>query len=126
MNIRKKNPKKGFIFFETNVAYHTQTYANVHIRPPNWMYANIRNYDLEYVCMCGALKKSQPKGGPKVNQDRSKESRSKVGWSQGGKSKVGTRPHNPNLSSYRRLRLNLSRGRGWMDPLARNPIESSN
>ena len=31
----------------TNVAYHTQTYANVRKRPPNWTYANIRNYDYD-------------------------------------------------------------------------------
>ena len=24
--------------------YHTRTYANVHIHPPNWTYANIRKY----------------------------------------------------------------------------------
>ena len=29
---------------EMNVVYHTRTYANVRIRPPNWTYANIRNY----------------------------------------------------------------------------------
>ena len=40
---QKKNPNKGKKI-KTNVAYHTRTYANVHIRPPNWTYANIRNY----------------------------------------------------------------------------------
>ena len=39
----KKKPKKP-LFFQTNIAYHTRTYANVCIRPPNWTYANIRNY----------------------------------------------------------------------------------
>ena len=29
---------------ETNIAYHTRTYENVRIRPPNQTYANIRNY----------------------------------------------------------------------------------
>ena len=33
---------------KTKVAYHTQTYANVRIRPPNWTYANIRNYDYRW------------------------------------------------------------------------------
>ena len=41
MNIRL------FFFFETNVAYHTRTYANIHIRAPNWSYANIRNYGMD-------------------------------------------------------------------------------
>ena len=35
---------------------------------------------------------------PKATSDRSKEPQSKVGQSQGGKSKVGTRPRSPNLS----------------------------
>ena len=40
------NIKKTIFYFilKTNVAYHTRTYANVRIRPPNWTYANIRNY----------------------------------------------------------------------------------
>ena len=41
----QKNPKKTQKEkkIQTNVTYHTRTYANFRIRPPNWTYANIRN-----------------------------------------------------------------------------------
>ena len=48
---QKKKPQKKDFFSQTNVAYHTQTHANVRIRPPNWMYANIRNYGEHTVSM---------------------------------------------------------------------------
>ena len=47
ISIRKKNPKKNperKKRSKTTIAYHMRTYANVCIRPPNWMYVNIANY----------------------------------------------------------------------------------
>ena len=42
----KKSQKKKRS--QTNIAYHTRTFANVRVRPVNWTYANIRNYDCIY------------------------------------------------------------------------------
>ena len=30
-----------------NIVYHTRMFANVHVRPVNWTYTNIRNYAYE-------------------------------------------------------------------------------
>ena len=39
----KNKPPKN----QTNIVYHTRTFANIRVRPINWMYANIRNYDYD-------------------------------------------------------------------------------
>ena len=53
MNIKNKNLRntKRKKKIQMNVVYHMRMYANVCIRPPNWTYANIRNYALIFAIL---------------------------------------------------------------------------
>ena len=82
---------KKFFFFKRNVAYHTRTYASVRIHPPNWTYANIRNY---------ARKRGRPAGSK--NKKANQREKSLFEYSIGRKcSKFGQAGHNARTCEMR-------------------------